>query len=229
MKIYIWLPIFLALLFSTSVFAGERKLVEGAAPLSHKTYAFTADLGIDYPEPILYGVRFDIGLKDRFQLGVGGGVYPLNQGEVLATVGLFSKFNFWRSSDEKHFVSFLFEPFILPLPDLLYDPDTGQGRTVILYAIRPMLAYEYRTASEHPTGFYAKAGTMHFIGASSKGQFALIGFRTDSSVATFSLGVQHHYGHHFSLGAEPKIYVALSHAGTSETLVTGKIFFSWAF
>lgn len=56
----------LVLLLCGPVFAADNNFVNGAGTLAKGKSAFSLDFGLDYPEPILYGLRGDFGLTDRF-------------------------------------------------------------------------------------------------------------------------------------------------------------------
>ena len=81
-----------------SAFASDQNLTHGAGTLPHLTGAGTVSVGIEYPTPILYAFRYDIGLGNRVQLGIaassffggrtiGRGLYELykisNSGDTL--------------------------------------------------------------------------------------------------------------------------------------------------
>ncbi|MBI4126780.1 MAG: hypothetical protein HY465_04725 [Deltaproteobacteria bacterium] len=98
----------LASLAPSIALAAPRKLPNGAGTLSQGEKAFSLDLGYNFPSPILYEVRADFGIRNRFQFGIGASVL------VIANVlTLYPKYNFWKTNDERNFLSAYLYPSVL--------------------------------------------------------------------------------------------------------------------
>ncbi|MDO8493962.1 MAG: hypothetical protein Q7S68_01320 [Deltaproteobacteria bacterium] len=217
-----------SLLAAQTAFSGERKLVEGAGTLEGGDFAISLNLGLDYPEPLIYGLRFDAGIGKRFQLGIGGTAVPIDSDSFLITAGLYSKFNFWRSENEANLFSFYFDPFVLLFPDSLFDEDAGQSKTVTLYMLKPGFTFEHLFGEEKRTSVYLKAGTVHFLAASASGKFVGANFRSGTFAMSVAPGLQHNFGGTFSVALEPKVYIALQDVDERFGFA-GKLALSWTF
>ena len=72
MKRYFLVFVLACCLLGRQAFASDQKLVHGAGTLPHLTSAFTLSVGGEMPTPLVYALRYDIGLGNRVQLGLSG-------------------------------------------------------------------------------------------------------------------------------------------------------------
>lgn len=212
------------------VYASGQKLVNGAGTIPSRTFAFGFDMGYTLPEPLLFGMRLDAGVGDRFQIGIGGSVWG-----VVNAFGINTTSNIIKDADDTHFLSLYLNPYFLHFSNIFFDEE-GTDTKVMVFFLQPGLAYEYRFGENHNTGLYLKAGTMHLIGATADGRFFGATWGTDSTLLTLSPGFQHNFGGSFALALEPVVYVALKQfqgATTGNTsspfMVLGKASLTWTF
>lgn len=228
MKILKYMILGLILLSPTTANALERSTVNGAAPLSKGSFAVSFDLGIDFPEPVGYGVRFDFGVLDRIQFGVG--FFTL--GNLANTAGIYTLFNPLRTKNERHFLSLYVVPAFLHLSEkLLLDENPGNDN-LFAFILQEGLAYEARFGSRKQTGLYFKTGSSHFLGANtSSGKTLAGGFGTKTSSLDFGPGIQTTFGNRWSFGLEGKTHYLLFNVprNTSRYQFTGKLGFTKAF
>lgn len=139
------------ILLTVTAFASEnRNLVNGAGTLSKGKKTLGFNLGLDFPGPLLYGIQFDWGVVDRFQLGFMGSTFG-----VLSSFGPTSTFNVYRSKNERHFLSLFFSP-----QAFIYIEDWSVAEIFVF--LNPALIYEIRNGTgKH--GFYLKTGTLSNI------------------------------------------------------------------
>jgi len=209
--------------FSLPAVASDQKLVNGAGTLKGGTFAFSLDLGLDIPEPLLYGLRLDVGLGDRVQIGVGTTIFV-----AMNTFGLSSKFTLFQTEEESDFLSVYLDPSIVHLAGFAFDDDLGSS--VWIFLLRTGLAYEHRFGTERRTGLYVKVGSLHLLGATANGQFFGGGFGSDTTAITITPGIQYTTGRRFAGALEGMIAFPLSGIQSSVDVgYGGKIGLSWFF
>lgn len=215
-KVLLFIVLLIAI--SSSVWAGQASLVNGAGTLPQGDMGFSLDLGFDMPEPIVTAVTFDYGVTERLQLGVNA-----SYGGLMYGGGLRSAYQFWQSEDESHFLAFRFSPsyvsifaWIAELEMLVFDPT---------------VAYEYRWG-EKKGGVFVKAGTQHdYVVARSDVLNALFDASTAdqsfwSHAIRSSVGVQQQIGDHFSVTLEAAYFFGLSKI---KNFPGGKLGLTWTF
>lgn len=235
---YFLLFIVIALLSSTSsALASGQRLVHGAGTIPSGSIALSLDLGLDLPEPFLYGVRLDFGVGDRVQLGVGTTAIG-----VINLVGIYSTFNVFKSENESDFISLYLIPSLIHVTGSLFEEDAGGSGNVVLFFVKPGIAYEHRFGDERRTGLYFKAGTIHFLAGTDGGNFAWGSFGTDTMAISMFPGFQHNFSERFSLAVEAGVYLSLkghtvihitssgmTQEKTMGVVPAGKISFSFVF
>jgi len=210
-------------------FASDQKLVFGAGTIPSRDVAVSLDLGIQLPEPLLYGVRADFGIGDRVQLGIGGTYWG-----IFAGGGLYSTFNILRNKSKRDFLSLYFNPGFIYARSLLFSEDPNDSH-VFLFYLRPGAAYEHRFGEERRTAVYGKLGAALGLGSSANGKIKWASFSTDSTAITITPGFQHNFGGMFSLAAEADIFISpicttYANGSTSSRIGGGfKIALSWVF
>lgn len=143
-----------SVLFALKAFAAEEalqepvfensRLVQGAGTLAKGKKAFSLNLGLDLPEPLIYGIRFDFGVAKHYQLGFSGSVLG-----AVNTFGMNHLVNFYQSKNSRHFLSLAFSPFVAV---------TSESANNFYFFLPPSLIYEIRD-EKGDTGFFVKAGT----------------------------------------------------------------------
>lgn len=216
------------LLLYCPVFASDQKLVNGAGTLNSTTTAFSLNLGLDVPEPLLYGVRFDFGIGDRVQLGLSGAFFF-----VFNTLGLNTMVNVFKTQNDSDFISIYFNPSVLHLANFAVEEDES---VVNIWALllRPGLAYEHRFGAERRTGLYTKIGSIHLLAASAGGKLLVEDLTTNASAINITPGWQHTFGERFSLTTEGSLTIPLQRYATAKTRTSqlgygAKVGLTWAF
>lgn len=143
-----FLLLFICSLFGTSSFANDNtKLVSGARTLSKGKSAFSLDFGFDLPEPVLYGLRWDRGISDQYQLGIAG--------SFLGTAISFALNNTLSLSENraaKRFFGFQITP--------IFIANFGENIGVIL---KPALVFEFAGNAQKDSWFFLKGKTYHTV------------------------------------------------------------------
>ena len=218
-KKFIFISLFISLLSQTAQ-ANKAAGVMGASTLGSRQIAITGNIGLDIaPEPLFYGIRADVGLGKRFQIGLGGSYFGFVSG-----AGLYLKGNVWHSADDKHFLSISVNPSFLYIDDLFFADD----KTYITF-IKPSLDYELRLGNEKSIGWYSRFGGLKALSATDGNDTEFIG-----DTGTFSLfletGLQGRFSEHFSGHIELGQYVPISpDVDFSRFGIHGKIGFSFLF
>lgn len=127
-----------------SAFAADNNFVNGGGVLNKGRAAFSLDFGGDYGEPVLYGVRGDFGVADRFQIGFGGTFLG-----VAASGTIINKYNFLKSQSDKNFLTFQFSPAL-----------SGGTHIDTLLSLSSLLIYEHQWKSKKTWGLFFKAGDV---------------------------------------------------------------------
>jgi hypothetical protein len=197
-------------LISGQAFASDRKLVHGAGTLPHLTSAFTLSAGFEMPTPIIYALRYDIGLGNRVQLGVSSSVLFL-----INTVEVHSMFNVLKSASDRDFVSLYLNPSFADL-----NNPFSMSRNKNIFLLAPGVAYEHRFGRKRNVGIYTKVNANVLIGEIIYGRFVLGG--REATTIDFRIGLQALLGEHFSISLEPYLSIP-------ETLIGGKVAISWAY
>ena len=213
----------LILVFSHNAFASEQGFVNGAGTLKGGTWAVSLDLGGAYPEPLLWGARIDRGFGNRVQLGIAGSSLIL-----LNTFAINGLFNILKTKEDSDFLSVYLTPSFLHLPAFGFEEEEKVNK-IFVFLIQPGLAYEHRFGEKRNTGFFAKAGTFHVIGATADGGFWLAPMTTETTVITFGGGLQHNFGGSLSATAEAGGGVLLGNVHRSVNLMMLKFGLTWAF
>lgn len=135
---------------------GERLFGNGSTLPGGDT-AVSLDLGLDLPAPLLWGVRLDHGITDRWQLGIGGswiGILAYAGGQT--SVQLLDR--------GAHGLTVEVEGGFLRV-ESLFSADDRSFATV-----RPGLAYHWQPARSS-AALFVKAGTLH-LGSGSETEFS---------------------------------------------------------
>lgn len=198
----------------------KAKLAEGAGTLPKGTGAFSLDLGIGTPGPLLYDVRYEFGITDRFQLGVRGTTVAITAG-----AGLPAAFNLFTSGDGAHLVGLRMSPS--------YTYLNAFGLVKLhAFTIDPTLAYEYRWGAERRGGFFVKAGSAHIYAKVTDDIFSGFFGTAATSTKTWAhalqgkLGFQQRMGEKFSLVLEGG---AVTNLSNKNILPAFKLGLTWAF
>lgn len=207
-------------LFAGRLFAYDDRIsVGGAAPLSKGVGTFTLNLGSDVPRTILYGLKFDYGLTDWYQIGVGGSSVG-----IISGVEFNNTINFIRNDEESHYVSLLLNPGFMHF----YSPWLD-GKAFTIY---PTLVYEFRFGEEKKTGFFLKTGTGHWYASFGSDLLESIfkgaSFHENEWFMLYYAGggFVHRFGDAFSLIVETKIYIREDFGAV---IPQGQIGLTWAF
>lgn len=223
MKRFLALVGALTILYSYNLLASERKLVNGAGTLSSGMWAVSLDLGVNYPEPLLWGFRVDRGFGDRIQLGISGSSLI-----ILNTFAINGLFNVLKTKNDSDFLSIYLSPSVLHLADIVVDDEEDDIGHIAAFLLQPGLAYEHRFGEERNTGLFMKTGTIHIIGVTTKGGLWLTPMTTETAGITLGGGVQHNFGGSFSLASEVT-GVALLGSWDINPSIMGKLGLTWAF
>ena len=210
-------------MLSGTLAAEDFSFVNGATPLAKGRKAFSFDLGVEYPEPILYGIRFDYGFVKNYQVGASAFYYP----KSFYSIGMNNAIALIESGS--HHFGFIFSPsYVVDL----------NSKTILL---SPVLVYEHRIGNKQRTGLFLKGGTAHArvsrdIFASSYGlYFKRVSPDEDfwENSFIFKAGIQHQVGKKlaitFEVGTVTKMDFSdvLSDAFFSDPI--GKIALTWGF
>lgn len=207
----------------STALASEQKLVNGAGTLKHKTVAFSFDLGLDLPEPFLYGLRFDFGVSNRVQLGAAITVLGF-----VNTFGINSMFNILKTDKDSDFLSLYVCPFVIYITPLSFEDGDGTGN-IFAFFLKPGIAYEHRFGEKRNLGVYLKTGTAHFIGATHDGKLYGQGITTDTAAIDISPGIHGMFGKIFSMGAEFSLYIPFKDRKNAKRVgYGGMLSFTWA-
>jgi hypothetical protein len=202
------------------IYASDQKLAHGAGTLPHLTSAATLSVGFEMPTPIVYALRYDIGLGNRVQLGISASAAPfwfLGFGMMFG-IEVHSMFNVLKTSSDSDFLSLYVNPGIVILNDffaVLIGPNN-----MTLFLVRPGIAYEHRFGSNRRIGVFVKMGILLPVGAMGNGDFAGGG----NIGIDCRAGFQALLGKRFSLVGEPMVIF-----GPSEPVIGGKGALTWAF
>jgi hypothetical protein len=200
-------------LISGHAFASDQKLVHGAGTLPHLNSAFTLSAGFEMPTPMIYSLRYDIGLGNRVQLGISGSVLLF-----MNAVEIHSMFNVLKSASDRDFLSLYFNPSFQNLNHPLFE--LMLGRTMNIFLLAPGVAYEHRFGKKRNVGLYAKVNAWVVLGQIIDGKFVFGGQERTS--IDIRVGLQALFGEHFSIALEP--YVNTTPGG----IIGGKVAISWA-
>lgn len=216
--------------FGSAVAAGvasERSTVVGAAPLSKGKSSVGFSLGADLPEPLIYGVRYDFGISDRVQLGLGGSTFI-----IANTFGIYTLFNFLKNPSETDFLSLYITPALLHFEEaLLLDENPGDNNFFVFF-LQEGLAYEHRFGADNGNGVFLKLGADHTLGAATtSGKTSVGGLGPRTIAVVFGIGFQHTSGNQWTYGIEGKGHFLLdgSVSNSNRLWPTGKIFLTKAF
>lgn len=203
--------------------AGDRKMVNGAGTLQDDTWAFSLDLGGAYPEPVIYGVRFDRGIGERFQLGVTGTSLI-----VLNTLAINALFNVLKTDNDSDFFSLYLTPSVVHATEFGFEEEETI-ENVFVFTVQPGIAYEHRFGQERNTGLFAKLGSFYVLGAGAEGGFELVPISTNTTIITFGGGIQHNFGGKFSLSGEAGGGVLFGKVSQVIDFMLFKVGLTWAF
>lgn len=144
------LLVFICSLSGTNSFAHENtKLVSGARTLSKGKSAFSLDFGLDLPEPVLYGLRWDRGISDRYQFGIAGSFLGIGM-----TFALNNTLRLSESRDAKRFFGLQITPILSAY--FLGGPDFGVD-------LKPALVFEFSGNAEKDSWFFIKGGSYYSV------------------------------------------------------------------
>lgn len=207
-----WLGgVLVALLLAAPARATDLATPHGASTLPGGTAAFGIELGVDYPDPLGAGLRFDYGVTDRVQTGVSVSWFLV----LLAATG-HAKLGLLRSADDAHSVSVEGSLGYFRAWDLFWT-----GRNVDALTARTGLGYELRPWSSRRTGLYVKAGSVHIL-ADNDIDYAALDEEESGHAARFTAGVQHQFGESFTLNLQGSVHVPGAQP-------LGKLGFTWTF
>jgi len=205
------------ILSAATSYAEKKKLVAGAGTLPKGSPAVSLDLGIDYPFTIGYSAQFDYGVLDRWQIGIGGNFLG-----VAGTVFLNNKLNLFRSANDAHHLSLLFNAGYFQF---------NFWWKLKMIPLEPSLAYEYRFGEERKGGLYVKLGTHHWYTWSHSAEYfwKLIPPNPQKSWQNGfdgTLGFQHMIGETFSISVEGAI---ITRGFFKYAVPGGKLGLHWAY
>lgn len=192
MKRYFLVFVLACCLLGRQAFASDQKLTHGAGTLPHLTSAFTLSVGGEMPTPLVYALRYDIGLGNRVQLGLSGSWFL-----GITAVEIHSMFNVLKPDSDRDFLSLYLNPGFINISGFIFElPDVN----LATFLLAPGVAYEHRFGDRRRIGLYAKVGAMMLVGGTLDGEFVwglgLMGI-------DFRVGFQALLGKHFSITLEP--------------------------
>ena len=212
------LLLFILICENMPAFASDQKLVHGAGTLPHLTSAVTVSGGVEIPTPIMYALRYDIGLGNRVQLGLAASV--LGGNGWMIGVEVPSMVNILKTASDSDFLSFYINPGLFILDDFLFIDN------LTLFLVRPGVAYEHRFGDKHPIGLYVKVGALMLIGGTINGEFFDLELRPETVIIECRAGLQALLGKRFSIALEPMVYLSPS---VGQPFLGGKGALTWAF
>lgn len=209
--------------------ASGQKLVNGAGTLPSGAMAFSLDLGLELPNPLLYDLRFDVGLGNRYQLGLGGSFTGF-----INSLTLFNMINVYKTENDSDFVSIYLNPTLMHMAGIAIDDTPGTGSNYYVFIIQPGAAYEHRFGEERSLGLYFKAGASTVIGGVTGGNISFFALEKNTTMITFSPGIQKFFGKRFALTGEGSFFVPLNNKHSVKwnngvVQLGGKLGLSWVF
>ena len=214
--------VLLLLLFTVLVhkpaLASDQKLAHGAGTLPHLTSAVTVSGGVEIPTPIVYALRYDIGLGNRVQLGLAASAM-VGVGWMIG-VEVHSMVNFLKTASDSDFLSFYLNPGLFILDDFLFIDN------MTLFLVRPGVAYEHRFGDKRRVGLYVKVGALMLLGGTINGEFFDLELTPETVIIDCRAGLQALLGKRFSIALEPMVYLGPS---IDQPFLGGKGALTWAF
>lgn len=203
----------------TMASAAEPKMPSGGATLPHGTWAVSLNTGFSSPTPIGYNLNLDYGATDCLQVGLTGSYLV-----VTASGGISAAYDLLCNPEGAHHLSLRTSPQYLYLNGIFAE--------IKAFVLDPTLAYEYRWGDDKQTGLFVKAGTQHYYAKVSGDIFAALFDTTARNTTTwahafrFSGGIQHQFGHRFSMSAEAGLLTRLRF---NKSAPQARLGFTWAF
>jgi hypothetical protein len=189
------LSLFTCCLMVQPALASDQKLVHGAGTLPHLTSAITVSGGFELSTPLLYAIRYDIGLGNRVQLGLSASLLM-----VMNVVEMHSMFNILKSEYDSDFLSLYINPTIFHSYNILLPFLNAYSIGSIF--LKAGIAYEHRFGAERHVGLYLKIGHYIPIASVNDEEFRWATPESDYGIEG-RVGLQALLGEGFSIALEP--------------------------
>jgi hypothetical protein len=220
MKWFFLLLFFACFLMGRPATASDQNLVHGAGTLPHLTSAVTLSIGAEFPAPLIYAVRYDIGLGNRVQLGISASALG-----VMNALEIHSMFNILKTESESDFLSLYVNPSIFHMDNFIPIPFIGEYSLVFSF-LKSGVAYEHRFGAERNIGLYVKIGAFIPIVGVFNGEFSW-GARSSALLLDGRVGFQALLDESFSIALEP--WMICFYEQDARMFFAGKAALTWAF